>query len=537
LITDRNYYKQELENLRANFINDDNIKHHISAILDFEKILIDNHSRFSKPFSENVLWETWSDSNGKLVYSSPAGYLITGYLRSDMQNDMNLLLENIYPEDRELFRNHLFKAFTKKENAEIEFRFICKNGNIKWIKHNCTPLFDANNIFLGTWGINRDITILKKLEYESFDQKIRYNAILATVQDIIVEFDKEMLITYVNKAGYSFFGNDIIGKPLSIYNKNLISHNSFELLFKGREEPVYYELWHKRVDGANRLLAWWSRPLYNEKGEMTGIISTARDITELKKADEIVIYYSQYLQELINTKDELLRITAHDLKNPLKIIHGFSKLGEEKFESLSDEEKLDFFKDIRDAAEMMLRTMSDLIDVNSLDENKVSVNVEQFSIPYFVKILIQDHFHHADSKNIQIKLTDQSIITDFQKIRQVMNNLISNAIKFSSFNKNVYLSATKQYYKPLEALCFRFEVRDEGPGISETEIPLLFERFVKLTNQPTNNEGGTGLGLTIVRELVRLMKGKIEVSSEIDKGTTFSVYLPEAIEGDVVFDY
>jgi len=161
------------------------------------------------------------------------------------------------------FSESFIQSFYKERKCGIEFRFICKNGNIKWIKHNCTPLFDAITYFsdLGNkpWYNN-----FKKAGVWVLWPEIRYNAILATVQDIIVEFDKEMLITYVNKAGYSFFGNDIIGKPLSIYNKNLISHNSFELLFKGREEPVYYELWHKRVDGANSCLHV-SRPFIMKK--------------------------------------------------------------------------------------------------------------------------------------------------------------------------------------------------------------------------------------------------------------------------------
>ena len=249
---------------------------------------------------------------------------------------------------------------------------------------------------------------------------------------------------------------------------------------------------------------------------------------DLRRARQTIMWQNKHLLDLNFEKNKFLSIAAHDLKNPLKVIHGFSKLIIDKFLSFSVEEIKEFMNDIRTSAEGMLRIITNMLEVNAIDEGKLEVMTDDIPAEFIGEIILQDNAAHSYSKNIEIILTNEagklSINTDFAKLRQLLDNILDNAITFSSFNKKVSIvidqhdEDNKQY--------IRFRIKDEGPGISDDEIPLLFEKFRKLSNRPTANEITTGLSLAIVKGYVELLKGVVICDSVLNEGTEFTVVLP-----------
>jgi len=169
----------------------------------------------------------------------------------------------------------------------------------------------------------------------------------------------------------------------------------------------------------------------------------------------------------------------------------------------------------------MQRLISNLLDINRIERGETHVNKQTVELPELLRKLEREFIQQAQKKQIELIITpaEGKVHTDPDALQQILENLISNAIKFSQRGKTVQLRTTRNYSE------VRFEVIDQGPGIHPEEIQNLFGKFKKLSNKPTGGEGSTGLGLSIVKEMVKLLQGDISVTSTLHKGSVFVVTL------------
>lgn len=249
---------------------------------------------------------------------------------------------------------------------------------------------------------------------------------------------------------------------------------------------------------------------------------------ELKKSKDIILNQNEILEGLIDEKNEILSIAAHDLKNPLQVMMGFAKMIVNNSDSLTTDDIKEFAQDINSAGESMIRIISDLLEINRAEQGTIDLRIEETDIIDFTSYIVDQYRVKAKEKNIQIHFlpdcNDRVISTDTQKYRQILENLVSNAIKFSNFNKNIYIKTDlvrnngKNYFKLI--------VEDEGPGIPEQDKEKLFVKFASIGTFPTNNEGSTRLGLAIVKLLAEIMYGKVYCNTEEGKCSEFIVELP-----------
>jgi signal transduction histidine kinase len=165
--------------------------------------------------------------------------------------------------------------------------------------------------------------------------------------------------------------------------------------------------------------------------------------------------------------------------------------------------------------------------LNSVENFPLNNFLEEFDLKSFITEIIKGFDSTAKIKKIEIKFDYQcnaiNIATDMNFLKRVLYNLISNAIKFSPFEKEIIISVIDTNKT------FTISVKDQGPGISEEDQEKLFNKFNKLKNKPTNNESSSGLGLYIVKKLLKNLHGEIEVISEIGEGTTFKLTIPHHI--------
>lgn len=241
------------------------------------------------------------------------------------------------------------------------------------------------------------------------------------------------------------------------------------------------------------------------------------DITEIEEQ-------KLKLENLNNLKNEFLGMAAHDLRNPIGAIKMFSSyLIDFGSENLVDQQKL-FIERINKSSDFMLHLLEDLLDISKIEAGKLELRFSKRNYMEFVKQIIEINKSFADNKNISIDFVVKDNIPDFNfdsdKIEQVLNNLLSNATKYSHPDTKIIVEIKKQKKEVLTS------VIDQGQGIPKKELPLVFKEFQKLSVKSTAGEKSTGLGLAIARKIVEGHKGKIGVESKVDKGSNFHFTLP-----------
>lgn len=250
--------------------------------------------------------------------------------------------------------------------------------------------------------------------------------------------------------------------------------------------------------------------LFNELSRVNNeLINTQREIA--KKNRE--------LQESMKINNYLLGMAAHDLRNPLGNIFNYCEFLEE---TACENEQVEFIKEIKHLSNFMLGLVSDLLSVSAIESGNIALKIEQFDIDLFLTQIILRQRLIADRKKIVIEFDSKGLIlvnADKIKIEQVFTNLISNGIKFSNPNTVILVSITETENSVV------VKVKDQGQGIKENELNLLFKPFQKTSSKSTAGEPSTGLGLFIVKRIIEAGKGKIWVESEVNKGTTFFVEL------------
>lgn len=243
---------------------------------------------------------------------------------------------------------------------------------------------------------------------------------------------------------------------------------------------------------------------------------------------------NQVLLRLNQDKNEFLGIAAHDLKNPLASIQSLANLIRTSFDDFARDKVIDFARMIEISSQRMFELIKNLLDVNAIESGKTNLSFNELDMNHLIQRQLENHLNAAHNKNLHLhfqETTDKFIVwADKSATMQVLDNLISNSIKYSPKGKNVYLRVSDHGNQ------IRFEVQDEGPGLAEKDRAKLFGKFARLTPRPTGNEHSTGLGLFIVKKLVESMEGKVWCETEIGKGATFMVELPVPTQANQLAD-
>ncbi|TAE31569.1 MAG: hypothetical protein EAZ92_02525 [Candidatus Kapaibacterium sp.] len=244
------------------------------------------------------------------------------------------------------------------------------------------------------------------------------------------------------------------------------------------------------------------------------------------------------LEHLDNEKNEFLGIAAHDLKSPLAGIMASAGLMRKFGAHMSEDERIKSLQTIEQTSQRMSDIISNLLDTNALESGKMNLNPQAFNFAALTQETLEHYRERALAKNItfyfssnfseSITNTDALVFADPNASAQVLDNLISNAVKYSPHGKNVYVRLKQYVQSNSQQTRIRLEVQDEGQGISDEDMSKLFGKFTRLAARPTGGEDSTGLGLSIVKKMVEAMNGKVWCDSETGNGATFILELPKA---------
>ncbi|WPC44314.1 response regulator [Clostridium sp. JS66] len=329
-----------------------------------------------------------------------------------------------------------------------------------------------------------------------------------------------------NEAHAKFFGktkSDLEYQDLydifDIDTANKLSKSNWELFRKG--EPAEKELEIKNFKGENRLLKIKSRPQRDDTGNIQYLICTANDITEQRLAEK-ELYKAKEQAEAANTaKSRFLANMSHEIRTPMNGIFGFLELMQATNLSLEQKE---FIREAKSASEILLHIINDILDFSKIEARKLTMEKIKFNLRNSIEDAVSLLAPKAAEKNLELYTminpnVPEEVIGDPSRLRQVLNNLISNAVKFTSKGE---ISIKVDCLKEENKIAFlNFEVKDTGIGIRKEHINTIFKSFSQADASTTRKYGGTGLGLAISSELVKMMGGKIQVESIVGEGSTF----------------
>jgi len=282
----------------------------------------------------------------------------------------------------------------------------------------------------------------------------------------------------------------------------------------------------------------------NEQANLLRSISKENSMLQQKAVERPIDYYEELsqlnndlvnmqrelakknkqLDELNQLKNQFLGMAAHDLRNPLGVIMNFSEFLLTDDQNQWTDDQKNMLNIIQTSSEFMLHLLEDLLDISAIESGNLSLNLEKTDLGTLIRKNIHLNSILADKKQIQIEFEANDEIPlvsiDASKTEQVLNNLISNAIKFSPKKSHI----TVKIFCENNEVCV--SVTDSGAGIPEKEQDKLFKPFAKTSVRPTDGEKSTGLGLSIVRNIIQGHGGKVWVVSELGKGSTFSFSIP-----------
>jgi len=232
------------------------------------------------------------------------------------------------------------------------------------------------------------------------------------------------------------------------------------------------------------------------------------------------------LQKLDKEKNDFLGIAAHDLKNPLTSIIGMSDLLRKLQHAMPEPQRQHYLERISYSGQRMMRIISNLLEVNAMDTGHMHLNLQDLDLGKILHDVIQQYEEMLKAKDLMLVNQIQGgvmVHADLDACVQIIDNLVSNAIKYSPLGRHIWLSVRAGQGVGI------FQVRDEGPGLSAEDQSHLFEKFSRLSSLPTAGEHSTGLGLSIVKKLSEACGGSVHCSSEAGQGCTFTIELPLAV--------
>jgi two-component system phosphate regulon sensor histidine kinase PhoR len=347
------------------------------------------------------------------------------------------------------------------------------------------------------------------------DKNVKLEAIMSSVVNGIIAIDGSEKVLFINSVAESILDikeRDVVGKHLLQVVRNNSIDNYLNTILR---EKKYFDTEITLGGYSEKTLKFYANPIkQTDKSDIKGIIITIQDITELRKLEKM--------------RTEFVANVSHELKTPLTSIKGFVEtLKMSDMENQQD--NMRFLNIIEDEADRLYRLINDILSLSELEQKKAKIKKESINIEKSVIEVLSMLKGQSKEKNIETSMSIQeglkSLIGDSDKIKQMLINLIENAIKYTPENGKVVVEA----YNLLDEdgrENIVITVADNGIGIPKQHIPRLFERFYRVDKARSRKVGGTGLGLAIVKHVVILFNGKIEVNSEVGKGTEFKITIP-----------
>lgn len=413
------------------------------------------------------------------------------------------------------------------ESHEVDFR-----GNEKYFSNNFVGVV-RDGMIVRAWGTQRDITESKKMETTIRDSEIKFRSVAESATDAIISVNSAGEIIYWNKAAQDIFQykvEDVLGQTLEMIipkryrgmhtHRMQIAHDQSN--YQLQRSPL--EVMGLKRDGTEFPIELSIASWETEAGKFfSGIV---RDITERKRVEESRLAV-EAAQKASQAKSEFLSRMSHELRTPLNSILGFGQLLQ--MDDLDDDQRENVAYIMR-AGKHLLGLINEVLDIARIEAGRMSLSLEPVEVAQVIGECLDFVHPMADQRSLHVDgglasgiLQGKYVVADQQRLKQVLLNLLANAIKYNTEGGSVVLTYEETAKNDAELL--RISITDTGPGISEEKMHKLFSPFERLDAEDMQVEG-SGLGLVLTKRLLEAMGGEIGVDSTVGQGSTFWIELP-----------
>ncbi len=428
----------------------------------------------------------------------------------------------IHPIDHERVKNAIAEAILTKSMFQLEHRVMKADGTMGWTFSRAIPILDDNGNILEWFGAASDVTERKRIEEalriskdDAEQQKRIYEIVTSNTPDLIYVFDLDYRFSYANPALLNMWGktwDTAIGKSLlengyEPWHAEMHEREIDHII--ATRQVVRGEVGFPHATQGRRVYDYILSPVINAQGEVQAIAGTTRDITDIKENEQ--------------RKNDFISMVSHELKTPLTSTISYVQVCQRKAEQNGDKMTADMLERAGKQLAKMTRMINGFLNVSRLESGKMQMDNKRFDLAGLVREVEEDALAAFTSHPITFAPTQEVWVNaDREKIGQVFNNLISNAVKYSTAGTPIYISYAVKNNQ------VQVSIKDEGIGISQEDLPLLFERYYRVKEAELNHIAGFGIGLYICSEIIKQHGGSIWAESEPGKGSTFYFTLPVA---------
>jgi PAS domain S-box-containing protein len=446
----------------------------------------------------------------------------------------------------------------ERGKSSLEAAFLCKDGTLK--PHFFTGRKVRFNDMDCLVGVGIDVTDRREAESKLAESEQKYRELVELANSIILRWDAEGRITFLNDYGQKFFGytlDEIIGRQVIdtlVPNTDSEGRDLKTLMQQICANPKDFE--HNINENVKRngelvWIAWTNKFVSDAAGNILEIFSVGSDITEQREAELAVKELNATLEQRVmertkelnaalvraeaadKIKSAFLATMSHEFRTPLNSIIGFTGIILQELAGPLNEEQTKQLNMVRGSARHLLELINDVLDISKIEAGQLDVYPQPFDVRESLERVVASVRPMAEKKGLilSMSMADDivSMVSDRRRLEQILINLINNAIKFTEkggINLSVTSTMTNTAGTKLPKAAVRFCVKDTGMGIKAEDLGALFQAFHQVDSGLTRQYEGTGLGLAICRRLATLLGGEVNATSEWGKGSEFTVILP-----------
>ena len=463
-------------------------------------------------------WE--QDHQTQAIHWSPMIFTLLG-LRQANGPSVERYLERVHPDDCEQLLAVWQQSIKQQTNFSSNHRLLLPDGQVRYLHVQCETSFGTDGVPLYSLGTMQDQT-------EQVARQERQTLLFQAISDSglgVLLIDRQYRIRYMNDSMQRLYG-DRTGR---------ICHQEL-----GRSAiPCSYCRYEERLQlGGNT-----STELCHPDGTVFNVVTLPfvdsdgtpcmlelmRDVTEQRKTAQALDEARQAAEAANQAKSEFLANMSHEIRTPMNGVLGMAELL--SFTELTPEQR-EFLECIRSSGDNLLALINDILDLSKIEAGKVELEYADFSLRRAVNDVATTQISNIHKKRLQLHLEFDEQLPEIVKgdqlrFKQILLNLLSNAVKFTDqgeIDVTVQLQEQQQF-----STLVRVTVRDSGIGMTSEAQQRIFEPFAQADSSTTRRYGGTGLGLTICRQLAHLMGGVIRLESIPGQGSSFHLELPFGI--------
>lgn len=465
-----------------------------------------------------------TDAEGRITFLNPVAEQLTGWRQADANARSILDVFKILNEQtRQPVENPVLQALNEKVIVGLAHQtiLITRDGEERPIDDSAAPIRGESGTILGAVLVFRDVTERRKVEDQLRSSEQRFARFMQNLPGLAWIKDLQGRYVFANVAAQRAFSRqqaDLYGKTddevFPPETAVQFRQNDQQAISSGTGIQVVEAL--QQADGAIHYSLVSKFPIPDSEGQKSLVGGMAIDITEQRRIE-------QALRDADRLKDEFLATLAHELRNPLAPIrNSLQILKMPRVDAAIAQQTRDMMER---QVQHLVRLVDDLLDVSRVMRGKVELRKEPVQLATIVARAVEtaQSLIELQEHELDISISPESLLLDADPIRlvQVVGNLLTNSAKYSEPHGHIWLTAEREGDRAV------LKVRDAGIGIAPDILPHVFELFVQADHSSTKAQGGLGIGLTLVKNLVEMHEGTVEAhSAGLGKGCEFVIRLP-----------